>query len=151
MLRIHWRTFSRPVFSEARANLLPTSIFQEQSPARRTATFRIIHQAVVYAANEEILRVQRQDVVGGIIFEIRSRTSHLAGGDFAAGSQRALCTPRDRAGGAGSLSILLVIWSPRGPGYLWRGREPAGLQIGRLTRHETPLALPLLCWLPAGH
>ena len=39
-------------------------IFQEQSPVpRRTATFRIIHQAVVYAANEEIPRVQRQDVV----------------------------------------------------------------------------------------
>ena len=39
-------------------------IFQEQSPVpRRSATFRLIHQAVVYAANEEIPRVQRQDVV----------------------------------------------------------------------------------------
>ena len=83
-----------------------------------------------------------------------SRTSHLAGGDFAAGSQRALCTPRDRAGGRG-VTFRREVHSagnlvPQGPSGTCgvgrmrrRGRVPDGLQIGRLTRHETPLALPL--------
>lgn len=82
-----------------------------------------------------------------------SRTSHLAGGDFAAGSQRALCTPRDRAGGRG-VTFRREVHSagnlvPQGPSGTCgvgrmrrRGRVPAGLQIGRLTRHETPLARP---------
>ena len=94
------------------------------------------------------------------------------------GPKESLCTPRDRAGGKGSLSrrdavaklpiwgltcgyfrdlwteksklaSMLVIWSPRGPrvpmawgGCVGAAGYPMGCQIGRLTRHETPLARP---------
>ena len=92
------------------------------------------------------------------------------------GPKESLCTPRDRAGGEGSLSrrdavaklrvfrevavrevateksklaSMLVIWSPRGArvpmawgGYVGAAGYPMGCQIGRLTRHETPLARP---------
>ena len=92
------------------------------------------------------------------------------------GPKESLCTPRDRAGGEGSLSrrdaviyavwgitcgyfgdlteksklaSMLVIWSPRGArvpmawgGYVGAAGYPTGCQIGRLTRHETPLARP---------
>ena len=44
---------------------------------------------------------------------------------------------------------MLVIWSPRGPrvpmawgGCVGAAGYPMGCQIGRLTRHETPLARP---------
>jgi len=45
------------------------------------------------------------------------------------------------------LASMLVVWSPRGPGYMTWGEcvgaagYPMGCQIGRLTRHETPLRL----------
>ena len=45
------------------------------------------------------------------------------------------------------LASMLVVWSPRGPGYMTWGEcvgaagYPVGCQIGRLTRHETPLRL----------
>ena len=47
------------------------------------------------------------------------------------------------------LASMLVIWSPRGPrvpmawgGCVGAAGYPMGCQIGRLTRHETPLARP---------
>ena len=47
------------------------------------------------------------------------------------------------------LTSMLVIWSPRGPrvpmawgGCVGAAGYPMGCQIGRLTRHETPLARP---------
>ena len=47
------------------------------------------------------------------------------------------------------LASMLVIWSPRGPrvpmawgGCVGAAGYPMGCQIGRLTRHETPLAPP---------
>jgi hypothetical protein len=87
------------------------------------------------------------------------------------GPKESLCTPRDRAGGEGSLSrrdavaklrvfrgplteksklaSMLVIWSPRGArvpmawgGYVGAAGYPMGCQIGRLARRETPLARP---------
>ena len=87
------------------------------------------------------------------------------------GPKGSLCTPRDRGGGKGSLSrrdavaklrvfrgplteksklaSMLVIWSPRGSrvpmawgGCVGAAGYPMGCQIGRLTRHETPLARP---------
>ena len=104
-------------------------IFQEQSPVpRRTATFRIIHQAVVYAANEEIPRVQRQDVVAELYSRFES-DQPLGRRRFCCGvPKRPFVRPATGLGGEGSLSaaksILLVIWSPRALGYLWR-REDA--------------------------
>ena len=47
------------------------------------------------------------------------------------------------------LASMLVFWSPRGPrvpmawdGCVGAAGYPMGCQIGRLTRHETPLARP---------
>ena len=47
------------------------------------------------------------------------------------------------------LASMLIIWSPRGPrvpmawgGCIGAAGYPMGCQIGRLTRHETPLARP---------
>ena len=92
--------------------------------------------------------------INSLIFEIRVGPATWPAVILLRGPKEALCTPRDRAGGRG-VTFRREVHSagnlvPQGPSGTCgvgrmrrRGRVPDGLQIGRLTRHETPLALPL--------
>ena len=78
----------------------------------------------------------------GVTFEAR-RGREVAHWGLTCGYFRDLWTEKSK------LASMLVFWSPRGPrvpmawdGCVGAAGYPMGCQIGRLTRHETPLARP---------